>query len=312
MFLHFSVLSKLCEHALFSIFKLWAIILLNFFIMSTVFLFPGQGSQTVGMGSDLFDDFPKEVSLVTDLLGYSLSELCLKGPEEKLGQTQYTQPALYLVSYLHASSLQADLGKPAMSAGHSVGEFAALAHSGSFSFEDGLKMVAKRGEIMSQVSGGGMAAVIGMDGNKIKELLIEQGLEDIDLANFNSPGQIVISGPAQQIESSLQPLKAGGAKLVVPLKVSGAFHSRMMHEPARQFAEFLENFNFLDPQFPVYANVTAQPYANADAIAETLVKQVHSPVRWTETILAMRKAGGVIFEECGPGNVLSKLLRQIK
>ena len=279
--------------------------------MSTAFLFPGQGSQAVGMGADLFAQFSEEVVQANDILGYSLSDLCVNGPEEQLGQTQYTQPALYLVSYLHAQAISSETEKPAMAAGHSVGEFAALAFAGAFCFTDGLKMVAKRGEIMSQVSGGGMAAVIALDADKIKEVFADKELTGIDLANFNSPGQIVISGPAAEITESLAPLKEAGAKLVVPLKVSGAFHSRMMEEPAQKFAEFLKDFSFHETSIPVFANVTASPYPDASSIPEILVRQIHSPVRWSDSVLAMRSAGADIFEECGPGKVLSKLLRQI-
>lgn len=263
------------------------------------------------MGADLFAQFPEEVVQANDILGYSLSDLCVNGSEEQLGQTEYTQPALYLVSYLHARAISSDTEKPAMAAGHSVGEFAALAYAGVFSFSDGLKMVAKRGEIMSQVSGGGMAAVIALDADKIKEVFADKDLTGIDLANFNSPGQIVISGPAAEISESLAPLKEAGAKLVVPLKVSGAFHSQMMEEPAQKFAEFLKDFSFHETAIPVYANVTASPYPDASCISETLVRQIHSPVRWSDSILAMRSAGADTFEECGPGKVLSKLLRQI-
>ena len=279
--------------------------------MSTAFLFPGQGSQTVGMGTDLFPQFPEEVAEANEILGYSLSDLCINGPEEQLGQTQFTQPALYLVSYLHAQAITKDEGKPAMAAGHSVGEFAALAFAGAFTFSDGLKMVAKRGEIMSQVSGGGMAAVIALEASRIQEVFASNGFTGIDLANFNSPGQIVISGPAAEISESLAPLKEAGAKLVVPLKVSGAFHSRMMEEPAQKFGEFLKDFSFLETSIPVYANVTAVPYPDSSCIPETLVSQIHSPVRWSDSILAMRSAGADSFQECGPGKVFTKLLRQI-
>ena len=279
--------------------------------MSTAFLFPGQGSQTVGMGDDLFAQFPEEVAEANEILGYSLSDLCINGPEEQLGQTQFTQPALYLVSYLHAQAINRDEGIPAMAAGHSVGEFAALAFAGAVTFSDGLKMVAKRGEIMSQVSGGGMAAVIALEASRIQEVFASNGFTGIDLANFNSPGQIVISGPAAEISESLAPLKEAGAKLVVPLKVSGAFHSRMMEEPAQKFGEFLKDFSFLETSIPVYANVTALPYPDSSSIPETLVSQIHSPVRWSDSILAMRSAGADSFQECGPGKVLTKLLRQI-
>ena len=280
--------------------------------MSLAFLFPGQGSQSVGMGADSFNRYPEIVEQANQQLGYSLSQLCLEDPDSKLGQTEFTQPALYLTSFLDAKLRIEDGAQPAFSAGHSVGEFAALATAGAMSFLDGLRMVAKRGEIMSQVSGGGMAAVIGLDADGISRTLGSISADQIDLANFNSPGQIVISGPASQIKDTLVPLKEAGAKLVVPLKVSGAFHSRMMSEPAREFGDFLKEFSFSSPQTPVYSNVEAVPYSGADAIPGLLVRQIHNPVRWTETILKMRQDGATEFEECGPGVVLTKLLRQIQ
>ena len=163
--------------------------------MSLAFLFPGQGSQAAGMGADVFPRYEELVSQRDNELGYSLSQLCLEDPENQLGQTQFTQPALYLSSYLEAQSKIDDGQSPAMAAGHSVGEFAALAVAGAVTFLDGLRMVAKRGEIMSKVSGGGMAAVIGLDADKITQTLEEITADQVDLANFNSPGQVVISGP---------------------------------------------------------------------------------------------------------------------
>ena len=279
--------------------------------MSTAFLFPGQGSQSVGMGAELFSRFPDMVEQSDQILGYSIEELCLREDATDLNLTNFTQPALYTVSCLQAKALLEEGKSPSFAAGHSVGEFAALQCANAFSFADGLKMVAKRGEIMSKVSGGGMAAVIGMDTDKISSVLEEQGADQIDLANFNSPGQIVISGPASQITQVLSPLKDGGARMVVPLKVSGAFHSRMMKEPAVQFSEFLEDFLFRIPEFPVFSNVEAQPYSSAEAIPELLIRQIFSPVKWTEVIQGIRGNSVEEFIECGPGKVLTKLLRQI-
>jgi len=279
--------------------------------MSLAFLFPGQGSQCLGMGAELFSQFPAKVEEASSVLGYSLTELCIEGPENKLNQTQFTQPALYCVSYMAG---QAKLGEglvPCAAAGHSVGEFAALASAEAISFSDGLRMVAKRGEIMSKVVGGGMAAVIGLDPDGIKAVLTENKLNKIDLANFNSPNQVVISGPATEIEDSVKVLKEAGAKLVVPLKVSGAFHSWMMQAPSQEFSSFIEAFSFSLPKFPVIANVKASPYSSIEEIPALLVKQMHSSVLWTATIQSIRASGVTDFVECGPGNVLTKLLRQI-
>ena len=279
--------------------------------MNTAFLFPGQGSQAPGMGIELFSQFPDLVKQADEILGYSIVELCKKEDPSDLNSTNFTQPALYVVCCLDAMSKIKDGHTPECAAGHSVGEFAALQSAGAFSFSEGLQMVAKRGEIMSQVSGGGMAAVIGMEKDAISSILLEQGADQIDLANFNSPGQIVISGPASQITQVLTPIKDGGARMVVPLKVSGAFHSRMMKEPAEEFAKFLQNFSFFEPTFPVFSNVEALPYSSSDSIPELLIRQIFSPVRWTEVIQGLRQSGVEEFLECGPGNVLSKLLRQI-
>ena len=278
--------------------------------MSTAFLFPGQGSQSVGMGSELFSRFPNIVEQSDEILGYSIEELCLREDATDLNLTNFTQPALYIVSCLHAKALLEDGLRPSFAAGHSVGEFAALETANAFSFTDGLQMVVKRGEIMSKVSGGGMAAVIGMEADKIISVFDEQGADKIDLANFNSPGQIVISGPASQITQVLSPLKDSGARMVVPLKVSGAFHSSMMKESSTEFAVFLRNFSFSLPRFPVFSNVEAQPYSSVDAIPELLIKQIFSPVRWTEVIQGLRQKSVEEFIECGPGKVLTKLLRQ--
>jgi malonyl CoA-acyl carrier protein transacylase len=186
-----------------------------------------------------------------------------------------------------------------------------LFSAGAFSFHEGLQMVAKRGEIMAKVSGGGMAAVIGLDSDAIEGVLLSEGADQIDLANYNSPGQIVISGDEAQIFNVLAPLKEAGARMVVPLKVSGAFHSRLMMDSANEFAEFIAKFSIKLPSFPVISNVNANAYSSAASISELLVKQIYSPVRWTDVIQGIRENGVDNFVECGPGNVLTKLLRQI-
>ena len=279
--------------------------------MSIAYLFPGQGSQHVGMGNELFQQFPSVVDEANSILGYSIDELCIHGPEDKLGQTQFTQPALYLVSYLAGLAKREENQFPDMAAGHSVGEFAALATAEAISFADGIRMVTKRGEIMAKVRGGGMAAVIGLESKVIEASLKDKNLQKIDLANFNSPGQIVISGPAFEIDASILLLKEAGAKLVVPLKVSGAFHSEMMKGPSEEFAVFLKEFSFSAPNFPILANVTGSEYSNPEEIASLLVQQMYSSVLWSESIQKMRSMGADEFLECGPGNVLTKLLRQI-
>lgn len=279
--------------------------------MSSVFLFPGQGSQSSGMGKDLFSRFPELVEECNSILGYSIEELCQNEDSTNLNLTNFTQPAIYIVSCLQAKSLLDDGKNPSFAAGHSVGEFAALECANAFSFVDGLRMVIKRGEIMSKVTGGGMAAVIGLESDKILDILDAENADQVDLANFNSPGQIVISGIAEQIKRVIEPIKQGGARMVVPLKVSGAFHSRMMENPAKEFEMFIDDFTFSLPIFPVFSNVEAKPYDSIESIPDLLVKQIYSPVRWTEVIQGIRAMGAADFIECGPGNVLTKLLRQI-
>ena len=279
--------------------------------MSTAFLFPGQGSQSIGMGADLFPIFPELVEEADQILGYSIRDLCLAEDSSDLNLTNFTQPALYVVSCLSAKLKIQEGIVPSHAAGHSVGEFSALFSAGAFSFHEGLQMVAKRGEIMAKVSGGGMAAVIGLDSDAIEGVLLSEGADQIDLANYNSPGQIVISGDEAQISNVLAPLKEAGARMVVPLKVSGAFHSRLMMESANEFAEFISKFSIKLPSLPVVSNVNANAYSSAASISELLVKQIYSPVRWTDVIQGIRENGVDDFVECGPGNVLTKLLRQI-
>lgn len=278
--------------------------------MSLAFVFPGQGSQKVGMGEGLFSRFKDLVHAADAQLGYSLEELCLRDPEKKLGLTQYTQPALYTVNALMwMARIEDEKRQPDFAAGHSLGEYNALLAAGAFDFMTGLRMVQRRGALMTEVQGGGMAAAIGIPADRIRGVLTDAGFADVDIANLNSPKQTVISGPAAQVGPASARLKEAGAK-VIPLNVSGAFHSRMMEPIARQFRGFLEGFTFADLKLPVVANALAAPYENGK-IKDVLAQQIHSSVRWTETIQYLLRQGQIEFQEVGPGTVLTGLIRQI-
>ena len=279
--------------------------------MKTAFLFPGQGSQSPGMGAEVFPHFSEKVAQADEILGYSIEQLCLGEEDGRLGQTEFTQPALYVTSALeYLQATEEGANPPDFAAGHSVGEYAALFASGAFGFEDGLRLVAKRGELMSKVEGGAMAAVIGLEKDKILEAMQACGREDVDLVNFNSPAQIVVSGPAASVPQLEEPLKAAGARHFVLLKVSGAFHSRYMRAPGEEFAEFIKDFELAPPRFPVISNVEAEPYGEND-VAELLVRQISSPVLWSDSIRYLREQDEMEFQEIGSGRVLTKLLRQI-
>lgn len=275
-------------------------------------MFPGQGSQALGMGDGLFERYPDLVSEADAILGYSIRELCLKNPDDNLRRTDFTQPALYIVDVLSClARVEDEKISPDFVIGHSLGEYAALYAAGAFDFAVGLKLVQKRGALMNAATGGGMAAILGMDGDAVSAALAELGAGSIDVANFNSPGQIVISGPKADIEAFAPQMKEKGAKRVVILPVSGAFHSRYMKPAADEFEAFLAGFSFGSLTIPCIANCSAQPYTN-DSIASNLIKQIYSSVRWVETIYSLREQGADTFVEVGPGNVLSGLARQIK
>ncbi|MCH2204439.1 MAG: ACP S-malonyltransferase [Lentisphaerales bacterium] len=279
--------------------------------MSKVYVFPGQGSQKIGMGEELFDKYADLISQADEILGYSVKELCLQGSVEKLSQTQYTQPALYIVNALNFYEKQSeDSEKPAYTAGHSLGEYNALLTAGVFDFATGLKLVAKRGEIMSKVEGGGMAAVLGMSAQTIRETLVSSGLDKIDVANFNSSKQTVLSGMKEDIVAAESAFKDAGAKRYVVLPVSGAFHSRYMEAPQEEFKAFASQFEFNAPEVPVISNINATEY-DAENILDTLAGQISSSVRWVETIEFLKSKGEFEFIELGPGKVLTSLIRQI-
>jgi len=279
--------------------------------MTNIFVFPGQGSQSAGMGGELFDQFPELVNQADEVLGCSSKELCLDDPENRLNQTDYTQPALYVVNALtYLSKTENTDLRPDFVAGHSLGEYNALFAAGVFDFITGLKLVQKRGQIMVKVTGGGMAAVIGMQPDKIKQVLKDASFESIDIANLNSPKQTVISGRKEDIDAVKTVFEDAGVRLFIPLKVSGAFHSRYMQDAQNKFADFLKSFEFQPVQIPVIANYTAAPYQNGETM-NNMVQQISSPVRWVESIQYLKQQPEPEFEEIGPGNVLTKLIKQI-
>lgn len=278
--------------------------------MTKIFLFPGQGSQKKGMGAEVFPLFPDEIAAADRILGYSVVEQCLGDPGERLVQTQYTQPLLFVVCALMYLARVRDGVSPDLVAGHSVGEFAALFAAGVFDFETGLKIVQKRGELMSRAAGGGMAAVVGMSADEIRATLQEAGHDKVDLANLNSPRQSVLSGLKDDVLACRPAFEAAGAKFV-PLEVSGAFHSRYMAPAQVEFESFVRGFTFAAPRVPVIANVTARPYDSGAAV-EMITRQITSPVRWVESMQYALQQPEPDFDEIGPGSVLTGLLRQIR
>ncbi|MCC2529925.1 ACP S-malonyltransferase [Bacillus velezensis] len=274
------------------------------------FVFPGQGSQRIGMGEDLFGRYPELTAKADHILGYSIQELCRDG--ERLNQTQFTQPALYVVNALSYLKKTEETGlKPDFTAGHSLGEYNALYASGAFGFEEGLQLVKKRGELMSRAKGGGMAAVIGLTHEQVTDVLRENHLDMIDIANMNTPQQIVISGYKEDIETAASVFEAvNGVKMVHRLNVSGAFHSRYMLEAKEEFSRFIESFHFKPLSIPVISNVTARPYEQRE-LKETLTGQITGSVNWTDSIRFLMGRKNMSFEEIGPGKVLTGLIQRI-
>ncbi len=276
------------------------------------YIFPGQGSQQKGMGGTIFDEFIDLTVQADEILGYSIKELCMEDPEDKLGQTQYTQPALYVVNALSYLKKIKDTGiKPDYVAGHSLGEYNALFAAEAFDFATGLKLVKKRGELMSQVTGGGMAAVIGLSEEKVKEVIERNNLQSIDVANLNTLSQIVISGLKKDIIKAKPYFEESEAMSYVVLKVSGAFHSRHMIESSKSFEEYLEGFTFSDIKIPVISNMYARPYKNSQ-IKKNLIEQISGSVKWTETIRYLMGKGEVQIEQIGPGRVLTGMVSSIR
>uniref|UniRef100_Q6VT97 [acyl-carrier-protein] S-malonyltransferase n=1 Tax=symbiont bacterium of Paederus fuscipes TaxID=176282 RepID=Q6VT97_UNCXX len=263
------------------------------------------------MGEQLFDRFPNIIEAANDILGYSIKTLCLEDPQRQLRLTQYTQVALYVVNALtYRQHLQQGGGLPDFVAGHSLGEYNALESAGVFSFEDGLRLVQKRGDLMSQAPRGAMAAILGISADSVAGILAEQGLTRIDIANYNAPTQTIISGLEADIRDAQAVFESCQA-MYVPLNTSGAFHSRYMQSARDEFAQFLEAFEFRDPQIPVVANVTAKPYVGTEVV-RTLADQLTGSVRWLDSMRFLLDQGVTEFRELGPGDVLSKLVESIR
>ncbi len=278
----------------------------------TTYIFPGQGSQIPGMGKALFSEFPELMEKANRMLGYSVQALCVEEPCELLNKTEYTQPALYIVNALTYLKKAKETGKkPDYVAGHSLGEYDALFAAGVFDFETGLKLVQKRGELMSHARGGGMAAVVGLTIKQVKAILQQNNLTTVSIANHNSHKQVVISGPNDDINLARPLFEKSGATMFIPLKVSGAFHSPYMGSAQQKFADYLKQFTFSPPIIPVIANVSAKPYQENE-IQTHLAHQITHPVEWTKSIEYLLQCGEKTFEEVGPGTVLTGLVRRIQ
>lgn len=276
----------------------------------TTYVFPGQGAQKLGMGKELFDAYPDLIAQADEIIGTSLKRLCLEDPDNVLNLTQYTQPALFAVNALTYLQRMATSDKePNYLAGHSLGEFNALFAAGAFDFATGLKLVCKRGELMAAAGAGGMAAVMNIGLKDIERILAENGLGAIDVANFNAPSQIVVSGPKDEIERAIGPFEDAGARYVI-IKVNSAFHSRYMKPSRDAFAAFLTQFNFDPLSIPVISNVRARPY-RSDEVKTLLANQINNSVNWVDSIRYLMGKGETEFIECGPGKVLTGLIRKI-
>ncbi|MEX1383857.1 ACP S-malonyltransferase [Lutibacter sp.] len=279
------------------------------------YIFPGQGAQFTGMGLDLYQNSPLAQELfeqANDILGFSITDIMFEGSVEDLKQTKVTQPAIFLHSVILAKTLGDDF-KPEMVAGHSLGEFSALVANGVLTFEDGLKLVSKRALAMQkacEAQESTMAAVLGLD-----DAVVEEVCANIDgvvvAANYNCPGQLVISGEIAAIDKACAALTEKGARRALKLPVGGAFHSPLMAPAREELAEAIKNTTFSEPTCPVYQNVVAKAVTNPDEIKENLIAQLTAPVRWTQCVQAMISDGGTEFVEVGPGKVLQGLMRKI-
>jgi [acyl-carrier-protein] S-malonyltransferase len=278
------------------------------------FIFPGQGAQFTGMGKDIYDSKPRVKQLFDDanrILGFSISQIMFNGSADELKQTKVTQPAVFIHSV--AIALSQDEQQPNMVAGHSLGEFSSLVANRTLTFEDALRLVSKRAQAMQkacEINPSSMAAILGLEDHLVEEICA--GISEVVVAaNYNCPGQLVISGSIKGIEIACEKLKAAGAKRALPLQVGGAFHSPLM-EPAREeLAAAIESTTFSSPICPVYQNVNGLPSSDTSVIKNNLISQLTAPVRWTQSVQNMVKDGATHFVECGPGKVLQGLVKKI-
>lgn len=282
------------------------------------FVFPGQGAQFVGMGKDLYENNSLAKVLfekANDILGFRITDMMFDGTDEELKQTKVTQPAVFLHSVITAFCLGDDF-KPAMVAGHSLGEFSALVAAGALNFEDGLKLVYARAMAMQKacdMAPSTMAAIVGLPDEKIEEVCASINREGhvVVPANYNCPGQLVISGSVEAISEACEQLKAAGAKRALPLKVGGAFHSPLMKPAQEELQSAIEATAFAEPKYPIYQNVDGKPHTNPGEIKANLIAQLTSSVRWTSCVRNMIADGADDFTECGPGKALQGMIGRI-
>ncbi|MFW5998337.1 MAG: ACP S-malonyltransferase [Halanaerobiaceae bacterium] len=280
------------------------------------YVFPGQGSQNVGMGKDLIENYSEAqtiINQVNDILGFNLKNLMIKGPETELNNTKNTQPAIFTISYILNQILHKNNIKPDIVAGHSLGEYSALAAVGAFNFKEGVKLVRKRGILMNEAvpaDKGSMAAIIGLSLEKI-ETVCDQTEGVLEVANYNTPGQIVVSGEKESVRTGMKLARDMGAKKVIELKVSGPFHSSLMKPVQNKFKREIEKINLNPVKIPLIANVTAKKITEIDEIKEELIAQLNHSVLWVDSVKLMIKEGVDVILEVGPGRVLKSLIRRI-
>lgn len=283
--------------------------------MKKAFVFPGQGAQFPGMGKDLYEAYPHAKELfeqANDILGFRITDIMFEGTPEDLKQTAVTQPAVFLHSVIASKVLTLD--HPDMVAGHSLGEYSALVSCGALRFEDALLLVSKRANAMQkacEMQESAMAAILGLPDERVDEICQHITSHVVVAANFNCPGQVVISGSVQGVDTACEVLKENGAKRVIRLQVGGAFHSPLMKPAAEELEEAILNTKFSEPTCPIYQNINAYPQVNPEQIRQNLLMQLTAPVRWTQTVRNMIVDGADIFYEYGPGEVLTGLIRKI-